>query len=53
MRYSLSNPCISVSIEYTRKGERVVRHFTDCRQAKSFYVRKHRQGKQPRIVLAS
>jgi hypothetical protein len=52
MRGSLSRPIIPVLIEFDRGGKRVTKHFADCRDAKPFFVRLWRQGRNPKVIAS-
>lgn len=41
---------VSVSVEYDRQGQRVVKQFASAYAARRFYATKHRQGKRPRVL---
>jgi hypothetical protein len=44
----------AVTVEYTdRKGARVTKTFPDMHRARSFYLKKDREGAAPKVVKAA
>lgn len=42
-----------VAIEYTSRGKRVLKQFTDHYAARRFYSMKDKQGKRPKVKRAA
>lgn len=48
----ISNRTAACKVEYTAKGQRVTKAFTDAYAARRFYVAKYKAGANPKVIGA-